>query len=304
MWTRVLGGDGGYTALSPLAPEVSFATVYNAGALSRSTNGGQSYSTSASGITTSDRTAFYHVTVFHPTDPMIVFTATHRVYKSTNQGSAWTPISGDVTSGAPYAIRAMAIAPTNPNILWVSSNDHRVSVSNDGGMTFAHKTDAQGWRRVTRQLAIPPWNDQAAYVAVQRFGTEQIKVTTDLGATWTSADGDLGDFPVNTIDAAWVQSRKALFIGTDRGVFFSCNEGQHWEKLGTALPTAEWNDIRYDPYFKRVVASSMRPHSHACGTCGVSNHRIVRVPSESSSPSASVRGARSAKSLMATRAAT
>jgi hypothetical protein len=40
----------------------------------------------------------------------------------------------------------------------------------------------------------------------------------------------------------------------------------------------------------------MSPHSQACGTCGVSNQRILCEPSESSSPSASPRGARFAKS--------
>src|SRR6185503_1020224 len=70
-------------------------------------------------------------------------------------------------------------------------------------------------------------------------------------------DGDLPDIPVNTVDTAWVQSRKAIFIGTDRGAYFSCNEGQHWELIGTTLPNVVVNDIRYDPYFKRVVASTM-----------------------------------------------
>src|SRR6185503_11533382 len=51
---------------------------------------------------------------------------------------------------------------------------------------------------------------------------------------------------------------KAIFIGTDKGVYFSCNDGQHWERVGSAvLPNTHWNDVRYDPYFKRVVASSM-----------------------------------------------
>ena len=48
----------------------------------------------------------------------------------------------------------------------------------------------------------------------------------------------------------------------------------------------------------------MSPHSQACGTCGVSNQRIVCRPSASSSPSASARGARSAKSPTDTIAAT
>jgi hypothetical protein len=258
MWKSVQGGDGGYTAMHPAAPDVLFCTVYDAGSLYRSLNGGATaFSKASTGITTTDRTAFYQVTVFHPTDPMTVFTATHRVYKSTNQGSNWTAISGDLSGGDPYAIRALAISPTNPQILWAATNDHKVLVSSDGGVTFTQKTDAQGWRRVTRELSVPPWDDQTAFVAVPRFGMDQVKMTKDLGATWKAIDGDLPDIPVNTVDTAWVQSRKAIFIGTDRGAYFSCNEGQHWELMGTTLPNVVVNDIRYDPNFKRVVASSM-----------------------------------------------
>jgi hypothetical protein len=257
VWRRVLGGDGGYTALHPLAPDVMFAEIYDAVNLNRSTNGGQSFTRSSTGIVSTDRTAFYNVVVFHPDDPMVLFLATHRMYKSTNQGSNWTPISEDLTSGAPYAVRALSVAPTNAQHIWAATNDHRVLVSIDGGVTFTQKTDAQGWRRITRELSVPPWDDRAVIVAVPRFGTDQVKMTKDLGDTWTAIDGDLPDVPVNTVDTAWVQSRKAIFIGTDRGVYFSCNEGQHWERLGQVLPNVVVNDIRYHAAFKRVVASSM-----------------------------------------------
>jgi len=256
-WRNVLGADGGYTAIIQSAPNIQFATIYNAGSLYRSTNGGQSFPVSATGISGADRTAFYQVTVPNPADPQVVFTATHRVYKSTNQGASWTALSGDLTGGGANAIRAMAISQSG-TILWAATTDNRVMLSQDGGATFTRKLDVPGgWQRVTRELSVAPWDENVAYVAVQRFGTDQVRMTKDLGTTWAAIDGNLPDIPVNAVDAAVVQGQQMVFVGTDGGVFYTCNDGGQWVRLGQALPNTVVDDVRYDAAFRRVVASTM-----------------------------------------------
>jgi MYXO-CTERM domain-containing protein len=217
-WRSVLGGDGGY-------------------------------------IASTDRTAFYDV-VIATDDPQVFLLGTHRVYKTTNAGGSWTALSGDLTGGAPAAIRAMAVSPTNAQIVWVATNDHRVLVSTDGGANFTKKLDAPGWVRTTRELAVPPWDEKVAFVAVQRFGVDQVRMTKNLGDAWTGIDGDLPDVPANAIDAAVVAGQQMIFVGTDAGVYFTCNEGQHWAKLGTTLPNTVVSDVRYDPALKRVVVGT------------------------------------------------
>jgi MYXO-CTERM domain-containing protein len=254
-WRRVGGGDGGYTALHPANPDVMFAESQNATSLTRSTNGGQSFSSASSGIASTDRTAFYNVIV--PTEDFNVFLlATHRIYKSTNQGASWMPISGDITSGAPYAVRALAIPPNHSQTVWAATTEDQILVSEDGGVTFTKKLDAPGWRRTTREISVPPWSDRALYVGVSRYATDQVRMTNDLGDTWTTIDGDLPDVPVNAIEAAVVRGQKMVFVGTDRGVYFTCNDGLRWSRLGETLPNTVVNDIRYDATFNRVVAST------------------------------------------------
>ena len=50
----------------------------------------------------------------------------------------------------------------------------------------------------------------------------------------------------------------------------------------------------------RLVSSNRKPHSQPCGTCGASSQRTRVPPSASDSPSASARGARSARSFIDT----
>jgi MYXO-CTERM domain-containing protein len=253
----VLGADGGYTAIIKSQPTIQFATIYDAGSLYRSTNGGQSFPRSATGIVTSDRTAFYHVTVPNPADAQVVFTATHRLYKSTNQGASWTPISPDLTGGGDNAIRALAVGQSGM-VLWAATTDNRIMLSQDGGTTFTKMLDVPGgWQRVTRELASAPWDEKVAYVAVQRFGTDQVRMTRDLGTSWTAIDGALPDIPANAVEAAVVQNQHMVFVGTDGGVFYTCNDGGKWVRLGTTLPNTVVVDVRYDPDFKRVVAATM-----------------------------------------------
>jgi MYXO-CTERM domain-containing protein len=92
---------------------------------------------------------------------------------------------------------------------------------------------------------------------VQRFNTDQVRMTKDLGATFAGIDGDLPNVPANTVDAAVVAGQNMIFVGTDQGVYFSCNEGMHWAKLGQNLPNIPVTDVRYDPAFKRVVVGTM-----------------------------------------------
>jgi photosystem II stability/assembly factor-like uncharacterized protein len=255
-WRSVGGGDGGYTALHPANPDVMFVESQGLTSTTRSINGGMSFSSASSGIASSDRNAFYNVIL--PTEDFNVFLlATNRIYKSTNQGANWMPISGDVTSGAPYAVRALAIAPNNSQVVWAATTEDQILLSQDGGVTFTKKLDAPGWRRTTREISVPSWNERAAYVGISRYGVDQVRMTSDLGDTWTTIDGDLPDLPVNCIDAAAVRGQKMVFVGTDRGVYFTCNDGVHWTRLGEALPNTVVNDIRYDATFNRVVASTM-----------------------------------------------
>jgi hypothetical protein len=82
-----------------------------------------------------------------------------------------------------------------------------------------------------------------------------VAITTDYGATWADATGDLPSIPVNTsivdpLDAdAW-------FVGTDLGVWTSTNGGTNWVPFETGLPNVVVTDLEIHRSARKLVAGT------------------------------------------------
>src|SRR3954452_2285101 len=185
------------------------------------------------------------------------------LWKTTNIGRTWTPIfdSQDVAS-----IGAIAVAPSNPSIVYVGTGeaDMRDSIAFGDGMyksTDAGKT----WRHIgletTRQIGkiiVHPRDPGVLYVAalghVYRPHPDRgVYRSKDGGASWQKVlfkgDGvgaiDLAFDPSNpeTIYAAmWAVRRPPWFIYAPAnepgsGLFKSTDGGNTWTQLTAGLPT-------------------------------------------------------------------
>ena len=257
LWSQQLGGDGGFTAMHPDDPDVRFAELQGTGNLYRSTNG-SAYALSNTGINSDDRNCFLPPIVFAPGDPHTLLYGTHRIYRSTSAGNTWTPISDDLTGGAPAAIRCIVFAPSDDQVVYAATNDGRVLVSENGGADWTLSlVDIPGWPRTTREIAVHPQDPSTAYLAVARFGVDQVMTTSDRGQSWQSIDGDLPDTPANSIAAHAGGGFPIVFVGTDLGVYMTCNSGTNWRKVGTGLPHTPVIDLIVDTNFDRLVAGTM-----------------------------------------------
>lgn len=252
-WREGLGGDGGYNAIHPKTPNVVFAEYYSAGNIHKSTNGGRSFRQSGSGINRQDTVSFLPPYVYHPKDSNSLFYATYRMYKSTNQGSSWSAISGRVASSG-FAIRSIGIGPEG-KWLYVTTTGQTVHVSSDGGKTFKKVLDKiHGPRTPSKQIGVAPWDPKTAFLGVWSFEVDAIRMTTDGGQKWKSIKGDLHTGPVNTADAIQSGGHKIVIIGTDRGVHAQCDLDGHWRRIGEFLPNTPVVDTQYDAKNTRLVA--------------------------------------------------
>ncbi|NNK50273.1 MAG: glycosyl hydrolase [Xanthomonadales bacterium] len=222
-----------------------------------------------------------------PHDPARLYYASQRVWRSDNRGDSWSAVSGDLSHGrdrmtepmmgrvwsydASWDLMAMSKygtvtslseSPIVEGLLYAGTDDGRIHVSENGG---------QNWRAIERLPGVPDdffVNDIKAdlhdadtvYVVVDDHKSGDfapyILKSTNRGGTWTSISGGL---PERHIVWRIVQDHvnpSLLFAGTEFGVFFTIDNGNHWVKLGGNAPTISFRDLVIQTRENDLVAAS------------------------------------------------
>ena len=97
-WTSVNGGDGFQCEVDPVNPlRVYYESQY--GGIRRSSDGGNTSAAGTTGIVSTDRKNWNTPIIHDPRTTQRLYTATHRVYRSTDGAQSWTAISSDLTDG-------------------------------------------------------------------------------------------------------------------------------------------------------------------------------------------------------------
>lgn len=130
--------------------------------------------------------------------------------------------------GRSDAIVVIALHPTNPNILYVATNDY-IYKSRDEGQTWENLSKGMTFSRVI-SMAIDP-----AYPATIYAGTkgDAVYKSYDGGQRWVSQriglDSTVVTSVVNQFQFDPFDSRH-LFVATTMGIFESQNGGETWQK--------------------------------------------------------------------------
>lgn len=233
-WVGVIGGDGGQVVFDYLNPDYVYGE-YVYGSIYKSVDGGNSFYQSKNGITESG--AWITPIIIHPTDPTILFTATTKVYKTTNRGDLWFPISDPLWSST--KINAMDISRTNPDYILAlaseSSSSPALFITSDGGNTWNNITSGLPARYMTCVKFSPIANNEI-FVGVSGFGTGHVYKSTNFGSSWINISTTLPDIPVNDIFIDPTVPDKRYFVATDLGVYVTENAGSSWVKLDQSFP--------------------------------------------------------------------
>jgi photosystem II stability/assembly factor-like uncharacterized protein len=275
-WHEVGGGEAGFTAHDPNDPNIVYAGEYG-GYISRYDHRtGQArnisiYPFNPSGHGGDDLHYRFQWTapiLVSPHDPKVIYHASNVLFKTTDGGAHWTAISPDLTrndkskqkwSGGPITgdntgveiydtIFALAESPRQKDLLWAGSDDGLVHLSRDGGKTWANVTPKEipEWATVSG-IDASPFDAGTAYVAVDAHRLDHTRPylfkTSDFGKTWTNLAENLpGDVYLHAVRED-PKRKGMLYVGSERGVAYSTDDGASWQQLKLNLPTVAVHDL-------------------------------------------------------------
>ena len=270
------GGESGYIAIRPDKTNIVFAGSYGGLLTRRDLNSGLTRDINPwplnpmghSAVDAKYRMQWTFPIVLSPHDPNTMYVGSSVVFKSTDEGSSFAPISPDLTrndpktlgpSGGPITkdqtsveyygtVFTIAESPVEKGVIWTGSDDGLVHVTRNGGQSWEKVTppDLPEWARIS-MIDASPHAKGTAYLAANRFQLNDfapyLYKTSDYGKTWTKIVKGItpGEFAhVVREDPA----RQGLLVaGTERGVWVSFDDGAGWQRLQRNLPPVPVHDL-------------------------------------------------------------
>jgi len=205
--------------------------------------------------------------LFSPTDPHTLYFAGNVLFKTTNGGHSWEVISPDLsrsTWNIPASvgiyntdalkkmprrgvIYTVAPSPVDGLTIWAGTDDGLIHVTHDGGKTWNNVTppDIADWTKISL-IDAGHFDAHTAYAAVNGIRVDDLHPhiyrTHDGGKTWTAIVNGLPDDPINVVRED--PRRKGLLLaGSERCVYISFDDGDHWQPLRLNMPATSIRDL-------------------------------------------------------------
>jgi photosystem II stability/assembly factor-like uncharacterized protein len=277
-WHGVGGGEAGYVVSDASDPNIVYAGEY-LGIITRYDHRtGQSHNVSAwpenpSGHGGEDMRYRFQWTApiaASPHDPKVIYHGAQVIFRTRNGGQSWDVISPDLTrndtakqkwAGGPITgdntgvetyctVFAIAESPKQAGVIWAGSDDGLVHVTRDGGKNWTNVTAAMSglpeWATVSL-IEPSPFDAATAYVVIDAHRLDNMKPylykTADFGKTWTRLDATLPQDVYLHAVREDPSRRGQLYLGTERGVMYSTDDGRAWQPLKLNMPTVAVHDL-------------------------------------------------------------
>ncbi len=263
IWQQILDGDGFGVRVDPYDDRYLYAE-YQYGNFHRSIDAGQNLI--VCDITADTTARFNWRTPFEldPKDPSVLYIGAERLYRSDNRAESWRPISPDLSGGAGLGnltygtITAIAIAESNPNFIYVGTDDGKVWLTKNGGAKWDF-IDYDLPPRWVSSIDVHATDPRIAYISFSGYRNAErqayVYKTNNAGKSWNNIATDLPTAPVNEILIDPLDET-TLYAATDVGVFERQMGEIGWEMVGFNLPNVPVTDLSIHHNTRTLAAAT------------------------------------------------
>lgn len=281
----------------------------------KSTNGGASWTRVVNGIAEPAGTLGIQALLVHPTNPNIAYctifngtaNAVNGIYKTTDGGANWFPITNGI--GAIKNFLSLAMSPVDPNTIYLGTSFD--PATSTGPSAIYKSTDAgASWFLASTGLPTDPTEiNPVRVIQVSTVNPNLVAaglfmntvnggfyLSTDAGASWVKKHNGLPSATGTLIRSLAIRPvlTNQYFVGLDRstptdiGVFITTDGGDNWSSFngGTMLNTYGIRALVFNPTGNHTLFAG-------CGTAtgqGVYEYTFSFIPVELVSFSAEVFG--------------
>jgi len=203
-----------------------------------------------------------------------VYFGSNVVFRSTDFGKTWTPISPDLSTNDPVkqasvgtmwtenttaeyhcTVIRIAESPAQAGVIWAGTDDGNLQLTRDAGKTWTNLVgNIPGVPKFAEVAWIEPSRTAAGttYVAFEHHWFDDLRPylykTTDFGKTWTSIAGNLPDRNYLWVVKEDPKNPRVLYVGSELGLHVSFNGGGQWVRMHLKnLPPIAVRDIVIHP---------------------------------------------------------
>jgi len=275
-WERTAGGESAHIAIDPTDNEIVYGGSYDGFLTRMDHRTGQTRAVNvwpdnpmghgAEGM--KYRFQWNFPIFFSQHDPKKLYTASHHLHLSEDEGQTWEIISPNLTrndpeklksSGGPITqdntsveyyctIFAALESPLKEGLIWVGSDDGLVHLTKDGGENWTDVTPKGMPKWLMINCIEPdPHNEAGCYLAGTLYKGGDFRPylykTDNYGATWTKIVNGIDKEHFTRAIRADRTKEGVLYAGTESGMYMSHNDGRSWDQMQFNLPIVPITDI-------------------------------------------------------------
>lgn len=144
-------------------------------------------------------------------------------------------------------VYTIALSPLDSNIIWAGTDDGFIHVTHNGGKDWENVTPPRiiSWSKISMMDASHT-DKQTAYAAMNCIRLDDLRPhiyrTRDGGRSWDEIVNGLPNDPINVVKED-PQCKGLLFAGSERAVYVSFDDGEHWQSLRSNMPATSIRDL-------------------------------------------------------------